>query len=169
MKCPFPQCEKCKGMYWIFVFVVATIFIYWIYLTTRYGMEEAMYHDPLNFIVFEIPYLENCCSWWPISHFLLFLIIGLFYPTCDASAILSGIAWELFEVGAHSMMKIERQGVRPQRADSKKVEYSENWVNGSAKDIVANIAGFYTGKLIRTQFIDTRKCHTKKIYSRMFH
>jgi hypothetical protein len=163
MKCFLPQCKKCGGVYKLFGVVVIVIFAYWFLLNISYGMDNAIYKDPLNKVVFNISGVENCCSWWPISHYLFFTIIGLLYPDCDAVAIGGGIIWELFEVCAHSFMKKERQGVRYN--DSERIEYSDNWWAGSFKDIGFNIVGFYTGKILRRSILDKhvdKCCDTNK-------
>jgi hypothetical protein len=132
-------------MYKLFLLSVALIIGYWLFLLGTYSSEtDAIYADPLNKIVFGVPAIENCCSWWPISHFILFFIIGLLFPDCGCIAIISGILWELFEVGAHAVIGRERQYVRGETG----VEYSQSWWAGSMKDILFNIVGFYSGKLV---------------------
>ncbi len=146
----------CLQMWKIFGVVVTIIVLYWILLLYIHGSEEKSIHgDPMNKILFELPFLENCCSAWPVSHFILFTIIGFLFPDCDAMAISAGIGWELIEVGVYHALGKSRQGVRR----SGKVEYSSSWWMGSTKDIFMNIAGFYTGKLIFSQ--SQRRCTCK--------
>jgi hypothetical protein len=143
--CILPQCKKCGGVYKIFAITVATIFIYWLFLlhTNKNSIPE---NDIMNRIIFEFPYLENCCSMWPLSHFILFLIIGFLFPDCDAVAIGGGVLWEMAEVGAFYVFKSDkRQAVMK---NGNRIEYSQNWWMGSFKDIFFNIAGFYVGKAI---------------------
>ena len=141
------KCQKCVNMFKIFAVVVALILCYWLLLLNVHGNEEnAVYGDHMNKIVFTLPYLEACCSWWPISHFVLFGMIGFLYPDCDVMAISAGVAWELVEVGVYYAMGADRQGVR--RAGSERVQYSGNWFNGSFKDIFMNVMGFYLGKFL---------------------
>lgn len=147
--------RKCYGMWKIFALIVASILLYWVYLLNIDGTEKgAVLFDPMNKIVFNAPILENCCSWWPISHFILFTIIGFLFPECDLMAIMAGIGWELTEVTVYHAMGAERQGVK--HPGSEKVEYSGSWMQGSFKDIFMNIAGFYVGKTIAK--IYGRKC-----------
>lgn len=142
------------GMTNIFIGVVILIVLYWMFLLSTNGWVEhkAVLSDPMNYIAFNFPFLEQCCSWWPISHFILFFIIGLLFPGCDYFAILAGIGWELVEVGMYHALNKDRQGVR--NLNSNFVEYSESWWAGSFKDIFMNIIGFYTGKIIRKKLID---------------
>lgn len=131
-------------MYKLFLLAVVLIIGYWFFMLGAYGTDvKAIMADPLNRIVVDVPIIENCCSWWPISHFILFFIIGVLFPECDVEAITCGVLWELFEVGAHYAIGKERQYVRKQDA----IEYSQSWWAGSFKDIFFNIAGFYLGKL----------------------
>jgi hypothetical protein len=146
-------CTACarKGIYKIFLLVVLVICGYWILLLGANGSEaKTVYADPLNKIVFNFPWIENCCSSWPLTHFILFFIIGVLFPECDFTALAGGIAWELFEVFSHKMASWNRQSIRRTGSGSDKVEYSQNWWAGSSKDILFNFAGFYTGKLLVT-------------------
>lgn len=137
-------------MWKIFILIIVMIVFYWFLLLSVNGNEErSVYADPLNKIVFEAPFLERCCSWWPISHFILFTVIGFLFPECDVMAILAGIGWELAEVGVYYGIGQNRQGVR--KGNTNKIEYGTWWA-GSTKDIVMNIAGFYTGKLFATMY-----------------
>ena len=142
-----PDQAGCKGLYKTFLLSVILIVGYWLLLIgAKGGEEKAVYSDPMNRMVFEMPFLEKCCSWWPISHFIFFFIIGLLFPHCDLVAVLGGILWEVTEVIVYSSLKKGRQGVR--RTGSSKIEYSESWWSGSFKDIFFNIAGFYLGKMV---------------------
>ena len=71
--------QKCYGMWKIFIAIVFMIIIYWFILLKIHKTEHnAVNADFMNHIVFdasEISFLENCCSWWPISHFILFTVI----------------------------------------------------------------------------------------------
>jgi hypothetical protein len=105
--------------------------------------------------MFDFPYLENCCSLWPISHGILFFIIGILFPDCDIIAIGGGIIWELIEMLMGSVTSKQRQGVR--RSAKSKIEYSKNWWAGSMKDILFNIVGFYLGKAV-SKSLDLHPC-----------
>lgn len=139
---------KCYGMLKIFVAIVGIILIYWFLLLSMHENEKgAVYADPMNKIVFNFPYLESCCSWWPISHFILFTFIGFLFPTCDFAAVSAGVCWELTEMAVYYAMGADRQGIK--RPGSHNVEYSNSWWAGSFKDIFMNIAGFYVGKTLQ--------------------
>lgn len=139
------RCSECKGLIYIFIIVVILIFIHWIYIRQKYG-DKAIWYDTLNVKVVDFPILENCCSWWPLSHFFLFFFLGMLYPKCDIPILTAGIIWELFEVVMGAATAKERQPIRDEIKNN--VEYSDNWWAGSMKDIVMNFAGFYTGKMV---------------------
>ena len=142
-----PQCNKCKGVYIIFFVTVMLIFIYWLILGLIFGFDNVPQHDFMNVKMFNLPLFENCCSLWPISHFILFLIIGYLYPNCDVVAISGGVLWEVAEVAFFYITK--RSDRQPTRiADNSRIEYSQNWWMGSFKDIIMNILGFYLGKFL---------------------
>jgi len=136
----------CAGVYKIFLFIVIVICIYWVVLRLAYG-DDVINNDFMNKMVFSLPGFENCCSWWPISHFILFFIIGLLFPYCGLVAMTGGIIWELIEVFLSTLQRAPRQGIRTKGGN---VQYSQNWWAGSFKDIIANFAGYYTGKLVIT-------------------
>ena len=101
--------------------------------------------DFLNRKLFSFRLLENCCSARPVSHFILYTLLGYFYPYCWKLAITTGVIWELVEVVAHHVTGGERQ---PTIANGN-VEYSTNWWAGTSKDIVMNTTGFLFGSAIR--------------------
>lgn len=126
----------------IFLLIIVLIILLWaIYLSTRHG-EDMAQNDPLNKKIIDIPIFENCCSWWPISHFIIFFVVGILFPNSDLIAIPAGILWEIIEMVIADFFGRQRQGM----VDNDKIEYSENWWSGSFKDIVFDIVGFYLGK-----------------------
>lgn len=139
-KCKLPYCKKCEGVYKILAFVVLVIFVYAIFLAVVYGQNKTQ-KDFMNVKVFDMPSLENCCSLWPLSHLILFFILGFLYPDCGILIISLGIGWELFEMLLAGATRTNRQYVR----SSSKIEYSENWWAGSFKDIVMNVVGYAAG------------------------
>jgi len=121
--CPLPQCEECKGVYIILVTIGTLITLYFFILWMTVGAKRIVQHDVLDSRILNIPELHKCCSWWPVTHLVLFFVIGLFFPHCDLVAIGMGVLWELIESLASA---------------------------GSIQDIFVNVIGFYAGKLVRT-------------------
>ena len=106
--------------------------------------------DPLNIIVshqtiFEKLFNEKCCSWWPITHFILYLILGIVAPKHHLLWFFIGIIWELIEFTAGVIFY--KKGESDFIPESK--EYGRRWWKGSFKDLVFNGAGLYAGILIR--------------------
>jgi hypothetical protein len=137
--------DQCHGAYNMFALTILIIFIYFISIRFLYGFAKISKHDPMNKKLFELSLLEGCCSWWPISHFILFMILGMAFPNgCDFQILSAGILWEVVEMSLSSITNGKRQAI----ISNRKVEYSRNWIQGSAKDILFNFLGFYVGKLI---------------------
>lgn len=140
-----PSYSKCKGVYIIFTITVLLIFLYALSFRVIHPDGNRIQLDPINQTVFEISDIGPI-SWWPLSHFFLFLILGILFPHCDFIVIMGGILWELFE----ALMSIfVNGGVHQKVKISGNVEYSYSWWAGSTKDIMFNIAGFYVGKTYR--------------------
>jgi hypothetical protein len=144
-----PWYKRCKYGLILLGIIILIIFIYWIFLELSYGNLHAQ-KDFLNQKVFEGPWLENCCSWWPISHFFLFAILGYLWPDCWLPFLVLGILWEFVESGMSIAVGTERQ---PIVTDLGKVEYSQNWWAGSSKDVVMDLFGLFAGKFLR-EFLD---------------
>jgi len=152
-----PWYIRCKGPLIIFAIIVAFIFIKWLYLRSQYGASGVAANDPMNVKVLDVPYLENCCSWWPISHFILFFILGYFFPECWGYLIFFGILWELFEV---VMFYVTSQETQVVRTADRRIEYTNNWWAGSYKDVLMNTlgatGGYLTRKLVEAGLGETR-------------
>lgn len=138
-------CPECHQVYIVFIIVGVLLFLYYLYMRSRYG-NDIVENDILNRKVFTIEVLENCCSWWPITHFILFFILGFFFPYCGVLIITMGILWELLEM---LMAKVTGKSVIQPMKDGNRYEYSENWWAGSMKDIIMNVLGFLVGKVLR--------------------
>lgn len=144
-KLPFYSC--CAGAYIVFLLLPILIAAYWLLLILFYGYDNVATRDQLNIRILEVPWVENCCSWWPVTHFVVFMVLGFLFPTCDILIIGAGILWELVEMCLAWAVGKSRQGMRI--GVEHHLEYSTNWWAGSFKDIFANIFGFYIGKFYR--------------------
>lgn len=142
-----PDSSKCSGAYLVLFGIAILIGIYWVIMLLIYGYSDMVNHDPLNVKVMDVPMFPRGLSVWPISHYILFLILGILFPHCDIIIIGAGILWEVFEMllGAFIGSGM-RQPLRQTTTSS--VEYRDNWWGGSIQDIVMDIAGFYTGKML---------------------
>lgn len=140
--CKLPYCKDCGGAYLMMLLMFCLIVFYFFFLSGAYVQSEIVYHDPLNYKVFDFPLLENCCSVWPLSHLVFFFVLGLLFPDCAVPLLTLGVLWEGFEMLQSSVQNSERQWVR---GTSKTYEYSGNWWAGSMKDILMNTVGFALG------------------------
>lgn len=137
---------ECKSAYIALVIFALSVFVWNAYLYSQ--GDDWIASDPFNRKVIDINWLENCCSWWPILHFIGFAVLGFLFPNCWALLFVAGVAWELLEV---FMNYLTRGTVRkqPMRITSQNVEYSDVWWAGSFKDILFNSAGIALGMSIR--------------------
>lgn len=135
----------CKKTWKVFAVIITMIVLYFIALRLFFTESEVPHNDFMNRKIIDIPQLENCCSWWAVSHFVLFFFLGLVFPQCDVLVISAGILWELVEMGMAKIFNRKRQAIR---LTNDSIEYSQNWWAGSTKDIFVNILGFYCGKLM---------------------
>ncbi len=141
---PYAHKSNCAGSYRVFAVIITIIIVYFFIIKQAFGYKFPQ-HDYLNNIILENSVFGSI-SWWPISHFILFFILGILFPDCDVIVITAGILWEVVE-------EILGRTIGNDTATSMKngIQYSR-WWSGSIKDIVFNIAGFYTGKLLVKAF-----------------
>ena len=136
-----------KRMYVTLVSVAVTIIIYWVVLTKMYGKKHVPSHDLLNKQVIKAPIMgKNCCSWWPLSHFITFTMWGFIWPQLGWQLFFIGVLWECIEycVKKFQTIKGEAMKFKRTRTSGGTVEY-EQWWSSSSKDILFNAAGILTG------------------------
>lgn len=134
----------------ITVFFVLCIiwFVYQIFRAAAKGPDVSVSEvDQLNQIQFHIG--DMAISWWPVTHFLMYLILGFLFPNYWPVFVLVGIAWELFEYGVGKTMA-SFPDATPKRFDRvMNVEY-ETWIQGNWKDVLFNTAGLVVGVGLRS-------------------
>ena len=142
--------KECNGAMSVLVTISALIGMYWVWrkIQSKQNRGSVIETDVLNKKVVDIKWLDNCCSWWPISHFVLFFFLGVLFPKCDAPVLIAGILWEGVET-VLSWVSNNKNYQAMRTGDD--VEYSKTWWAGSMKDIIFNFAGFYTGKVLASQ------------------
>jgi hypothetical protein len=155
--CWAPYGKECKYVYIIFAIIIFLIIAYWLYLrfktaTCKNSCVPLGENDGLNVQVMKLPYLEDCCSWWPISHFALFFILGLLFPHCGVLIISGGIIWELVEMLLSYFFNHSPQRMRTTSENGLKFQYTQNWWAGSFKDVFFDVIGFFFGKFCREMF-----------------
>jgi hypothetical protein len=120
--------------------------IYFLFLRKKFNGKVSS-NDALNRKVIDIPGLgKNCCSWWPISHFVFFFLLSYTWPQYWLHMVFLGIVWEVYEVlygKAGNQKKFKKT-----RVGNNKIEY-EKWWSSSAKDILFNGMGILLGTTLR--------------------
>ena len=105
----------------------------------------------MNRVIFNLPVIGKV-SGWPLSHFVLFLVLGLLFPGCDLLVLSIGVGWEIWEEIFGRYVVGDREKVPLFYSDSSKeedldIQYTR-WWSGSLKDVGFNFVGFYFGKLV---------------------
>lgn len=127
----------------ILLSVAAAIVLYFGFLITTYG-DKASYNDILNIRILPVRN-TTCCSSWPISHFVLFAIMGFLYPQYWLPILAAGVTWEVIEGIINFLHNQGRNhATRSVESSLHVVEY-ETWWAASNKDIGFNIAGQLLG------------------------
>ncbi len=140
-KLPFGK--KCGGSYKLMFVVFVMILAYNVFMAMYWPNTARVDVDIFNRKVLDFDYfLGNCCSMWPISHFIFFFVLGILFPQCAVPVIAGGILWEMFEEG----IAIIPQKTRHVTTTNGKIQYRDSWWAGSMQDILFNILGFYFGK-----------------------
>ncbi len=148
----------CAQSYRVLILVVLLITVYFWLLSAKYGKDGVIANDPLNQ---EVDPRFPGVSWWPISHFLLFFLMGILFPKCDAPILFAGVLWEVIETVIKKVTQ-SHQGLYsdPERYNShtEKRQYADSWWAGSLQDIAFNVAGFYAGKFTALYLLKKRVC-----------
>lgn len=137
--------SNCKGIYFFLIYLLIIVVIY--YVITFLFFKKFSHRDYLNQTIYQSPCLGKI-SWWPISHFVLYFILGLLFPFCDPIIIAISIFWELFEEFMGCLLY--NNGVKmPFKSNGdKNVQYQGRWWRGSAMDIIYNLLGYYSAKAL---------------------
>ena len=113
-----------------------------------YRCENPDFEDPL------INGKKTCriCDGWSISHFLLYLVFGYFYPNEVVFAFILGVIWELFEYlismdneniripGIYELKKLSKCKTSVELTDKR-----QHWIYYEITDIFMNFAGLALG------------------------
>ena len=151
-KCKLWKCYDCYGVYVFLIIVVIILFIYGSYLVLTYGTKNITTNDFMNKTVFTMS-SGDPISWWPISHFILFLILAFLFPGCWLLLLVAGIFWEGFEAVLGRIMSRPYHHVTRTGAD---IQYKQ-WMQGSCMDILMDSGGIIVGLLLRYVFDSYRK------------
>lgn len=143
--------QVCKRPLKWMIGVVVIIVIYFFYMVnlnkrkgSAHAYDEVSTADFMNKKVFSVPWNSNCCSWWPVSHFILYAILGFLFPDCFWWLMLFGVIWECME----SVAAMMTNGKRQKLITNEGVQYADSWFQGSVSDVFFNAAGFGAGFLL---------------------
>lgn len=134
--------DECNKPFVILYITAIAILIYYVLMGLYHSPPDK---DPLNYKALELKWLENCCSWWPITHFIVFFILGYYYPKCESMLFILGLGWEIFEMTTRYLLNLKSTPV----VSEGNIEYSGHWFAGSCKDILFNTVGIVLGKKLR--------------------
>lgn len=143
---PFARKDNCNGVYRTFLTIIIIIFVYFIILRSLFPYNYGT-KDKMNVILFDSSFTGQI-SLWPISHFVLFFILGVLFPHCDILVLSGGVLWEIWEEVYGRYFDKKTSGPVPSEGGTQ-VQYSNGWWRGSVKDIVFDVLGYYCGKLLR--------------------
>lgn len=129
--------KSCKGTLIILLIVALVIFAHFIIM--KLSGENLSETDFMNKGVFVIE--GKTWSWWPISHFILYFILGFFFPQCFLLLMVISIGFEIFETTMGNITRGLQEAPSQANPD---VEYQDWWA-GSFRDVVVNFLGFIVG------------------------
>ena len=126
------------------------IILYFKFLQYKYKKNYTK-HDALNKKIIDIPIIsKNCCSWWPISHFVFFTIYSYMFPQYSIVLFIYGVLWEIIEIIINIFETKKGEIVKHQQTrNGDNIEYV-TWWSGSYKDILFNLGGIIFGRIIKT-------------------
>ena len=137
-------------MYLTLISLGLSIIVYFFVMKKMYKNKVAD-NDPLNVKIIDAQFLgKNCCSWWPISHFISFLIWALIWPQYWTHLFALGVGWECIEyiIKVISTPKGEELKFKRTSTETGNIEYDQ-WWSSSPKDVIFNAAGIMLGVTIR--------------------
>jgi len=131
---------SCKTPIIVIIIIGVVIAIgYFLYV---YAFSQNIIHtDPFNKSWFSVGPIQF--GFWPLSHFILYLILGFLFPECWLILMILGIIWEGIEFLTGVLLEKEQK----HRND---VLYSGKWWRGNLYDPLFNGLGLLTGWYIST-------------------
>lgn len=142
-----PYGGTCKNVYIVYFAMFAVIMFYYVMFLFR--DRSPVGRDMFNNIVFEDVPLFGNLSWWPISHFVMYTVLGFLFPQCYVLILTVGVLWELYEKWFSTVAPRNTAGSQSRA----KQEYS-TWWDWNWKDVVMNVLGFGFGVLLRKIILD---------------
>ena len=138
----------CRKIFTVYLIVIGLIFSYQAYLHMLKGKGRLTRKDWMNRTIFTNPG-GGAISWWPISHAVLNFALGFIFPHEWRFILISGILWELIEVVFGYVTRNHPIRKRSPNNSKPRVQYEEQWWQGSFQDVVFNALGLTAGLLAR--------------------
>jgi len=143
--------KKDLKLLYITLLSLASLILVYFHIMKRVFKDKISHNDPLNKKVVNASIFgKNCCSWWPISHFIAFTIFAYIWPQYWKHLFALGVVWE----GVEGIMeyittpKSEKMKFKRTRTESGSIEY-EQWWSSSSKDVIFNGGGILVGLFLK--------------------
>jgi hypothetical protein len=104
------------------------------------------HEDFLNRKVLDINLFgENGISWWPITHFIFFFVLGVLFPKCWLVIIFIAVLFEVIEETGCHFHRLWTGKKYQVELDPQKYQYHHYWMCGTLTDIFADMLGMICG------------------------
>lgn len=137
-------------MEFINIFIIAFILIIFyhfiLYVISKNLKLQKNRLDILNYKFINIKN-QNCCSGWGLSHFILYTILGYYFPQYFAIILSLGILWEIIEARFFPLLGMNYITRVLLNGDVERLD----WWKGGQYDIVINTLGFLFGIYLKSQ------------------
>ena len=144
-----------------FIGVVIIIMMYHGIMRILYG-PNFRYYDVMNKLAIHIPLLKSnlkilpfdpeppeCCSGWPLSHFILFMVLAFKFPQHAKFLFVTGVMWEVVE---SLIGYITKDRTVKMDTEMTKTMYKSQWWTGNFNDILFNTAGIIAGLCLKKYY-----------------
>ena len=120
------------------------------FIMKHYFKDKIVDNDFMNKQIFKMPIFgKNCCSWWPVSHFISYMLFALIWPEYWYHLFILGVLWEFVEWIFKYLFTPKGKELKFKRTRTGEgVEY-EQWWSSSSKDVLFNGAGILVGLTIK--------------------
>lgn|SRR3989344_9543544 len=115
--------------------------VYQLGMIYHYGISRFVHQDPLNRTI----YLD--ISYWPLTHFMMHLVLTYVYPMSVGLIFVMGLLWEFFEWLAGKILG--RFAMDLDIIADHHVQYADPRQIGSLRDLWFNALGNIIGLLLK--------------------
>ena len=137
--------KELKNILKIFAIVAGFIHLKYVFVYFFHG-GNYIRNDIFNKLILDTKIFgRRCCSFWPISHFILYGIMTYMFPSKWKEIFVIGLVWEFYEL---LMSKIIIENTNIINSDSN-IQYDNTWWAAEPLDIFFNGLGILLALLIR--------------------